>query len=212
MLRPGVRPRASASDPVPATIASKAPRRPEAGASRSAAGADMATNAGTDPEAVVRRFIDEGFLRGDFSAVDELVTDDFQAHTWGPMPPGRDGLKQGIERVSAGLSDASMTIDDLISQDDRVAVRLTSSATQTGPFMGLPPSGKRYEIGEIHWFRVRDGRIAEHWHQADFLGMLRQLGAMPGGGGAMAGSESGPGTAGSESGPAMAGSESGPAH
>jgi predicted ester cyclase len=39
----------------------------------------------------------------------------------------------------------------------------------------MPPTGKRYEIEEIHWFRVRDGRIAEHWHQADFLGMQRQL-------------------------------------
>jgi predicted ester cyclase len=33
----------------------------------------------------------------------------------------------------------------------------------------------------IHIFRVRDGKIAEHWHQADFLGMMRQLGALPGG-------------------------------
>ena len=138
---------------------------------------------------VVRRFIDEVFLQGRFDAVDELVTDDFTPHTWGPTPPGRDGLKQAIERVSQGLSDARMTIDDVVAQDDKVAVRLTSSATQTGPFMGLPPSGKRYEIGEIHWFRLRDGRICEHWHQADFLGMLRQLGAMPGGGGAMAGAE-----------------------
>lgn len=140
-------------------------------------------------KAVVRRFIDEVFLRGEFDAVDELVSEDFTPHTWGPMPPGRDGLKQAIERVSQGLSDARMTIDDMLGEGDQVAVRLTSSATQSGPFMGLPPSGKRYEIQEIHWFRLHDGRITEHWHQADFLGMLRQLGAMPGGGGAMAGAE-----------------------
>ena len=142
-------------------------------------------------EALVRRFIAEIFLQGRFESVDELVAEDFTPHTWGPMPPGRDGLKAAIERVSQGLSDAAMSIDDLVAQDDRVAVRLTSSATQTGAFMGLPPSGKRYEIGEIHWFRIADGRIAEHWHQADFLGMMRQLGAMPGGGGAMAGAEGG---------------------
>jgi steroid delta-isomerase-like uncharacterized protein len=134
-------------------------------------------------EALVRRFIDEIFLGQRLDAVNELVTDDFTAHTWGPMPMGRDGLKAAITRVSAGLSGAAMTIDDLIAEDDRVVVRLTSSATQTGPFMGIPPTGKRYEIGEIHIFRVRDGRVAEHWHQADFLGMLRQLGAMPGGAG-----------------------------
>jgi len=134
-----------------------------------------------DNKALVRRFIDEVFLRGDFSAVDELLTEDFTPHTWGPTPPGRDGLKEAITRVSAGISDPQMTIEDLIAEGDRVAVRLTSSATHTGEFMGMPPSGKRYEIGEIHIFRIRDGQVAEHWHQADFMGMMRQLGASPGG-------------------------------
>ncbi|MEO8511184.1 MAG: ester cyclase [Chloroflexota bacterium] len=130
-------------------------------------------------KALVRRFIDEIFLKGDFGAVDELLTDDFTPHTWGDMKPGRDGLKEAIARVSAGLSDTKMTIDDVIAEGDRVAVRLTSSATQSGDFMGMPPSGKRYEIGEIHIFRLREGRVAEHWHQADFMGMMRQLGATP---------------------------------
>ena len=132
-----------------------------------------------DNKALVRRFIDEVFLRGSFEAVDELLTDDFTPHTWGSVAPGRDGLKQAITRVSAGLADATMAIEDVIAEDDRVAVRLTSHAVQVGPFMGLPPSGRAYTIGEIHIFRIRDGRIAEHWHQADFLGMLRQLGALP---------------------------------
>jgi steroid delta-isomerase-like uncharacterized protein len=142
------------------------------------------TDSGTaleENKRIVRRFIDEIFLRRDFAAVEELLADDFTAHTWGPMPPGRDGLKAAITRVSAGISDARMTVEDVIAEGDRVAVRLTSSAVQRGEFMGMPPSGKRYEIGEIHIFRLRDGRVAEHWHQADFVGMMRQLGAMPGG-------------------------------
>ena len=88
-------------------------------------------------------------------------------------------MKQTITRVSGGLTDASMKIEDMIAEDDRVAVRLTGHAVQTGEFMGMPPSGKAYTIGEIHIFRIHDGKVAEHWHQADFLGMMRQLGAMP---------------------------------
>lgn len=132
-------------------------------------------------KALVRRFIDEIFLGGSFESVDELLTEDFTPHTWGSMEPGRDGLKDAIGRVSAGISDPTMTIDDIIAEGDRVAVRLTSSATHTGEFMGMPASGKRYEIGEIHIFRLRDGRVCEHWHQADFVGMMKQLGASPGG-------------------------------
>ena len=132
-------------------------------------------------KAVVRRFIDEVFVAGRVEAVDELVADDFIPHTWGAMARGRDGLKQAMERVARGLADVSMTVEDVIAEGDRVAVRLTSHARQVGEFMGMPPSGREYTIGEIHIFRVRDGRIAEHWHQADFLGMMKQLGAAPGG-------------------------------
>ena len=45
--------------------------------------------------------------------------------------------------------------------------------------MGVSAAGKRYSIGEIHIFRVADGRIVEHWHQHDALGLMKQLGAMP---------------------------------
>lgn len=131
-------------------------------------------------KAIVRRFINEVFLKGDFDAVDELLTDDFTPHTWGSMAPGKDDLKEAIKRVSAGLSDASMTIEDVIAEDDRVAVRLTSHAVQTGEFMGMAPTGRAYTIGEIHIFRIQGEKVAEHWHQADFIGMMRQLGATPG--------------------------------
>jgi steroid delta-isomerase-like uncharacterized protein len=131
-------------------------------------------------KAIVRRFIEEVFVAGRPGAVDKLVAEDFVPHTWGAMETGRDGLKQAMGRVSQGLDDVAMTIEDVIAEGDRVAVRLTSRARQVGEFMGMPPSGREYAIGEIHLFRVADGRIAEHWHQADFLGMMRQLGAMPG--------------------------------
>jgi steroid delta-isomerase-like uncharacterized protein len=131
-------------------------------------------------KALARRFIDEIFLEGRAEAVDELLTDDFTPHTRASTGAGKEDLKQAITRVSAGLSDVSMTIEDVIAEGDRVVVRLTSQATQTGEFMGLPSSGRTYTIGEIHIFRIRDGRVSEHWHQADLLGMMRQLGALPG--------------------------------
>jgi steroid delta-isomerase-like uncharacterized protein len=132
-----------------------------------------------DNKALVRRFIEQVFEHGDMAAVDELVAEDFVPHTY-PGTTDREGLKRAMERVSTGITDAKFTIEDVIAEGDRVAVRLTSGATQNGEFMGMPPSGKRYEIEEIHIFRVRDGRITEHWHQFDQLGMMRQLGAMPG--------------------------------
>jgi steroid delta-isomerase-like uncharacterized protein len=130
-------------------------------------------------KAVVRRFVEEIFVAGRIEAVDELVAADFVAHTWPSTGDPRGDLKRAMERVAAGLADADFTIEDMIAEGDRVAVRLTARATQVGPFMGLAPSGRRYEIGEIHIFRVRDGQVVEHWHQFDQLGLMRQLGALP---------------------------------
>jgi steroid delta-isomerase-like uncharacterized protein len=134
----------------------------------------------TDNKTLVRRFITEVFEQGRIEAVDELVSDDFTPHAWPSTGAGRDDLKRAMERVSQGLADARFTIDDMIAEGDRVTVRLTASARQVGPFMGLPASGRTYTIDEIHIFRIRDGRISEHWHQFDQLGMMRQLGALPG--------------------------------
>jgi steroid delta-isomerase-like uncharacterized protein len=131
-------------------------------------------------KAVVRRFVREVFVEGRPEAVDELVAEDFVSHTWPSTGDGRGDLKRAIERLAGALADVEFTVDDLIAEEDRVAARLTASATQVGPFLGLPASGRSYTIGEIHVFRVRDGRVVEHWHQHDQLGLLRQLGALPG--------------------------------
>jgi len=132
-------------------------------------------------EALVRRFISEVFEQGRLEAVDELCADDFIGHTWGNAD--KEGLKAAMDRVSKGLADAHFQIDDMIAEDERVAVRLTASARQVGEFMGMPATGRRYEIGEIHIFRLHHGKIAEHWHQFDAPSMMKQLGAsQPGAG------------------------------
>jgi steroid delta-isomerase-like uncharacterized protein len=132
-----------------------------------------------DNKAIVRRFIDEVFVAGRPEVADELLDEGFVPHTWPSVEPGRDSFKAAMQRMAQALSDVEMTVDDILAEGDRVAVRLTSNAVHTGDLMGMPASGKPYSIPEIHIFRVREGRIVEHWHVADMLGMLQQLGAMP---------------------------------
>jgi steroid delta-isomerase-like uncharacterized protein len=129
---------------------------------------------------IARRMIEEVFERGDDEAIDELIADDFTPHNWAKAGTGKSAVRDAVTRASAGLTDAHITVNDVIGEDDKVAVRVTSTATQTGEFMGLKPTGKTYTIEEIHILRIQDGKVVEHWHQGDWLGMLRQLGAMPG--------------------------------
>jgi len=43
----------------------------------------------------------------------------------------------------------------------------------------MPATGKPYTISETHIFQVKDGKVSQHWVDADMLGLLRQLGALP---------------------------------
>ena len=124
-------------------------------------------------KALVRRFISEIFEQGRVEAVDELCAEDFIGHTWGEID--RDGLRQTMGRVAKSLADIHFTVEDEIAEGDRVAVRVTASARQVGEIAGQPTTGNSYTIGEIHIFRIRDGKVAEHWHQYDQMGRMKQL-------------------------------------
>ncbi|MGH3118151.1 MAG: ester cyclase [Gaiellales bacterium] len=55
----------------------------------------------------------------------------------------------------------------MTAEGDPVAVRLTSHAMHSGEFMGMPASGKEYTASETHIFRIRDGKVAEHWRDME---------------------------------------------
>lgn len=132
-------------------------------------------------KALVRRFnegIHQFFLDGDVSGLDEICSPDFVHHGPG-IPPDLEGFKQMGLMFRAAVSDLDMVVEDLIAEGDRVVDRITVRGTHTGELMGAPPSGKRFEMQEIHIARIVDGKIVERWTQIDMLGLLQQIGAIP---------------------------------
>jgi steroid delta-isomerase-like uncharacterized protein len=75
--------------------------------------------------------------------------------------------------------DSQFTIEDVIAEGDKVAVRWTNSGTHVGNFAGIPATGKTFTIAGVDIHRMRDGKMAEHWHVVDQLTMLQQLGIIP---------------------------------
>jgi predicted ester cyclase len=67
----------------------------------------------------------------------------------------------------------------LVAERDLVAVRTMMHGVHTGPMRDLPPTGKPFAQSQSHWFRIVDGRIAEHWATRDDLGFLHQVGIVP---------------------------------
>ncbi|HEU5101595.1 MAG TPA: ester cyclase [Roseiflexaceae bacterium] len=77
-----------------------------------------------------------------------------------------------------GFRDWNIVIEDQIAEVDRVATRWTASATNTGPVMGMPPTGKVARVTGVNVARLADGKIAESWFNFDMLTLLQQLGAI----------------------------------
>jgi len=135
-----------------------------------------------ETEAIVRRAFNEVAM-GDMTAVDEIIAPEFVRHdlAGGPEAHGPDGVKRLIAGLRTGFPDLQTTIEDIFSDGDRVVVRFTARGTHSGPFMGIAPTGREATWSGVNIYRVSGGRIRETWQLADGLGLLRQLGAAPGG-------------------------------
>ena len=128
-------------------------------------------------KAIVRQMVEEIFNRGNISRLDEFMAPDFVEHE--ELPPGMD-VKQMTMMLRSAFPDFKATIDDLIAEGDKVVIRQTWSGTQKGEFMGVPPTGKSVSFGVIDIIRVAGGKFVEHWGQMDSMGLMQQLGAIPG--------------------------------
>ena len=129
-----------------------------------------------------RRLIDEGFNKGNLAAVDEIVSADLKEHENMPpgITPGLEGLKILITGMRAGFPDQKSTIEDIAVDGDKIWSRIVIRATNTGPFMGMPPTGKRVtDIGGIDIVEVKGSKLGDHWGYVDSTSMMTQLGLLP---------------------------------
>ena len=130
---------------------------------------------------VARRLADEVFSQGSMQAFDEIFSDAYANHTM-PVPsiPGtKDGFRQLVLATRAAFPDVKVDVKHVVAEGEFAVFHDLVHATSRGDFMGVPPNGKRLEWTEIHFLRIQDGKIVEHWANFDQLGILRQLGALP---------------------------------
>jgi predicted ester cyclase len=88
-------------------------------------------------------------------------------------------MRQTAQWLLAQFPDLHMTIEAIVAEGDTVAVRILSEGTNLGALNGvLPPTGKRFAARQSHWFRVTDGKLAEHWATREDLPAMLQLGVV----------------------------------
>ena len=134
-------------------------------------------------KALVRRHFEEIFNRQNLAVCDELMAEDFIEHGIAPFAqaePGRvngpQAMHETAEWLLAQFPDLRFTIEAIIAEGDIVSARLLGEGTNLGPIGPLPPTGKRFASRSSHWFRIVDGKLAEHWATRDDLSAFMQLG------------------------------------
>jgi steroid delta-isomerase-like uncharacterized protein len=93
--------------------------------------------------------------------------------------PGRDAVKSLVHFYRSAFPDLTLTIEEILAEDDVVVARFSSHATHIHEFGDIQPTNKIVEITGVFWWRFVDGKIVEGRSYWDAYGFLRQLGAVP---------------------------------
>lgn len=131
-------------------------------------------------KAVVRRIYEELWDERKLDVAQELIAEGgvnydtgLTAHPFGP-----EEMKGTVRMVTGAFPDNRHEVEDVFAEGDQVLARVTLTGTHEGAFMGIPPTGRRISVTEIHVYRLRDGKAIEHRVGRDDLGAMRQLGVI----------------------------------
>ncbi len=128
-----------------------------------------------------RRIGEELFNQGNLSVVDELIAPDAVDHNEPEGTDCREHFKRVATMLRSAFPDLHMQTEDMIADEEKVAVRITMTGTHSGPgaFFGIPPSGKRFQIQQMRFARFANGQMTDSWAVIDMFAWMQQLGAMP---------------------------------
>ncbi len=126
---------------------------------------------------LVKKLFTEVFTKGNISVSDELVDTNVKLHD----PATRNGhglasFKDTENTYKRAFPTKKLTIEDIFAAGDKVIVRWTCQATQSGPLQDISASNKKINISGISVYRISNNKIVEIWQSWDRLGLLEQIG------------------------------------
>lgn len=130
-----------------------------------------------DNKTLVQQFFEEIINQRNLAALGQFVSPNAVNHT---VPAGLPQEPSQFLGLHLGaFPDVKATVEDLLSDGDKVIARVSYRGTHQGAFMGIPPTGKPIAVMGINIFRIANGKLVEHWGLADRISALRQLGIAP---------------------------------
>jgi steroid delta-isomerase-like uncharacterized protein len=101
-----------------------------------------------------------------------------ESPTAGGTVCGRAAIERVYQAWFAAFPDFVFAADDVLVDGDRVVEVATISGTDSGGFMGLPPTDKPFHVPMINLCTVKDGHIVHERRVYDFTGLLVQIGVL----------------------------------
>ena len=121
-------------------------------------------------KALVRRFFEEVWNKGNVAVADELLAPDFVDRSLLPgQEPSREGYKRSIAEFRAAFSFADLTIEAQIAEEDMVVTKFSARCIHRGEFLGVPPSGERADYASIRIHRIVGGQVTDEWSEGNLL-------------------------------------------
>jgi len=127
-----------------------------------------------DREEQVRNFVENVWNGRDYKAAADLFSERYR----NPFGNGPSARVEPIRRYHRAFPDLHLDVEELIVTDDTVMVRMTFRGTDTGGYVGRPPTGRAVEEWVVDIMHFEGDKVVSEWIGADKLGLFIQLGVL----------------------------------
>ena len=121
----------------------------------------------------------EAYDRGDADGFAACLTDDWCEHEADGSETRIDDERATLARQRVAFPDRHTEIEAIVAEGDLVVTMTETTATHTGLYLDLAPTGRRVRIHQISLHRIRDGRIGETWDEVSGPGFYQQISGRP---------------------------------
>src|SRR5215217_4473385 len=119
-------------------------------------------------KALTRWWWEEVWLKGNVAATDEFMAPNYVDHPNLPgLPSGPEGMKQALTYYRDASPQLQATLDDILAEGERVALRWSARGTHLGEWLDVPPTGEHFTMSGITIYRIAEGKAVEGWNSIE---------------------------------------------
>jgi steroid delta-isomerase-like uncharacterized protein len=115
---------------------------------------------------------------GELELLRDVIAADVVDHDPAPdQGAGPEGYIRMFASLRTSFPDLAISAEQVVTDDDKIAIAYTMTGTQKGEFLGVAPTGRKIRARGVQIARFQDGKMVERWGSSDQLGILQQIGA-----------------------------------